>query len=281
MSTATIARPPAGEFLVRLPVSARSIRLRPPTGTEDLLLLESGSDETKVTIQLAESLGLDAQGLPLAWGEMCATDLDAFVLHLRRHLLGDRIQCDVRCASPGCGERIDIEFGISQFLTHYRPAGALPKVRGWTLIPPGESAWFRMEDQSPRATRIEFRLPTANDQSAVAGQPDAAEQLARRCLQPAKVSARLKRRIENVLNAIAPSLSRELQGVCPACGATVTAYFDARSFCLQELRNRAAFIFEDIDLLARRYHWSENDILGLPQSRRTMYAELARRADDF
>ncbi|HZK82003.1 MAG TPA: hypothetical protein VFC46_13070, partial [Humisphaera sp.] len=79
------------------------------------------------------------------------------------------------------------------------------------------------------------------------------------------------------MEAMAPSLSHDLQGVCPECGAEVTVYFDARKYCLRELRDRAAFVYQDIDVLARRYHWAESDILAMPRKRRMNYAEFARQ----
>jgi hypothetical protein len=78
------------------------------------------------------------------------------------------------------------------------------------------------------------------------------------------------------MEAMAPSLSSDLEGVCPECGASVSLYFDARWFCLRELRDRARFLYQDVDLLARRYHWTESEILSMPRTRRTSYAELAR-----
>ncbi len=56
--------------------------------------------------------------------------------------------------------------------------------------------------------------------------------------------------------------------------------FAARWFCLTELRKRAAFVYQDVDVLARRYHWSERAILALPSARRAAYAELARRGGE-
>ena len=54
--------------------------------------------------------------------------------------------------------------------------------------------------------------------------------------------------------------------------------FDARWFCLRDLRQKAAFIYQDVDLLARRYHWSEAEILALPRARRAAYVDLARQS---
>jgi hypothetical protein len=77
---------------------------------------------------------------------------------------------------------------------------------------------------------------------------------------------------------LAPPLATPLRGQCPHCGAPITALFQARHYCLRELSDRARFVFDDIDILAERYHWSERAILTLPLSRRTLYAERARQA---
>ena len=111
----------------------------------------------------------------------------------------------------------------------------------------------------------------------MAGQPAAEQELTHRCLRPADVPARLKRRAKATMAAMAPSLCTDLQGECPECRATVTMQFNARWFCLRELRDRAAFIYQDVDLLARRYHWPETEILSMPQVRRAAYVELARQ----
>jgi hypothetical protein len=81
------------------------------------------------------------------------------------------------------------------------------------------------------------------------------------------------------MEALSPNLADELAGVCPECRAPVTAYFDPRRFCLRELRDRARFIYDDVDVLAHRYHWSEQAILSMPAARRASYAELARHAE--
>jgi hypothetical protein len=267
------------EDVFRLPVCGRLVALRSACGAEDLILLTADGGETRLALELATRLTRHMEGLPLDWGRMCATDLDAFVLHLRRMRIGDAVRSDVECATSDCRQRIDISFTISEFLAHHSPASPGSAGRGWTLKPADESGWYGLSRKSG-PTSIEFRLPTPDDQLAVAGRPDAEGEMARRCLRPAGAPARLRRRAEAVMEKIAPSLSNDLIGACPACGMTMAVYFDARGYCVRELRNHAAFIYEDIDLLARRYHWPEQEILSLPTARRSAYAELARRRDD-
>jgi hypothetical protein len=79
---------------------------------------------------------------------------------------------------------------------------------------------------------------------------------------------------------MAPSLSQDLLARCPECGAEVTVAFNARSFCLRELRDGAAFLYEEVALLAGRFHWSEADILAMPRTRRQRYIELARKRSE-
>jgi len=257
-----------------LPVSRRAVVLRPPRGAEDLLLLESGRTSTGdalLALALARRLVRVADGDPLDWNSLSVTDLDALILRLRQLVIGDRIRADVACPADGCGERIDIAFGIEEFLAHHTPEPG-----EWPIEADDEPGWFRPTES---AEGVSFRLPTVADQFAVIGRPNAADELAQRCVRPVDVPARLRQQVEEAMESLAPSLSSDLSGVCPECGAEVMVGFDARWYCLRELRDRAAFIYQDVDLLARRYHWTERDILALPHGRRAAYAELARRVE--
>lgn len=257
-----------------LPVSRRAVVMRPPRGAEDLLLLEAARTPTGdllLALALARRLVRVVDGDPLDFNSLTVTDLDALMIRLRQLVVGDRIRADVACPAEGCGQRIDIAFGIEEFLAHH-----MPEPGEWPTEPDDEPGWFRPSQSS---AQVSFCLPTVADQFAVIGRPNAAEELTQRCVRPADIPARLLQQVEEAMESLAPSLSSDLTGVCPECGAEVLVGFDARWYCLRELRNRAAFIYQDVDLLARRYHWSERDILALPHGRRTAYAELARRVE--
>jgi hypothetical protein len=47
---------------------------------------------------------------------------------------------------------------------------------------------------------------------------------------------------------------------------------------LGEIGDSARFLFEDVDLLASRYHWREDEVLALTAARRHAYVDAARRA---
>ena len=74
----------------------------------------------------------------------------------------------------------------------------------------------------------------------------------------------------------APSLSGEIDGVCPECGARLRFFFDVEQYVLLELRQQAAFVYQDTHLLAKHYHWPESRILAIPRNRRMQYAEMLR-----
>jgi hypothetical protein len=249
----------------RLPVSGFTVSLRPPTGAEDLLLAESPAGDLTTALALTRRLASPAEGTSWSFEDLCVTDLDALVLHVRQVVLGDRILAELRCPARHCGRPFDLSFDVRAYLAH-EPSRADPEV-----VPDEEPGWFRLRDDAAR-----FRLPSAADVVAIAGSTDPYAELCRRCILPVDAPAPVRERVEAAMETIAPSLARELEGECPECGALVSVFFEPVVYCLRELRNRASFIYEDVDLLARRYHWSEPQILAMPQSRRIRYVELAR-----
>jgi hypothetical protein len=276
-----------------LPVSGLSVILRPLTGTEDQLLLEALDSNISLALALLSHTAKLANneipdgGARSDWSKLSVTDLDILILRLRQMVFGNDIRTDVSCGTAQCCQRIDISFGIDEYIAHHAPAPVQGNNREWRVEPAEESGWFRLLDN--RASKdsdlrdeddVFFRLPTVADQLAVRGLPDAAEALARRCIRPIALADEKRLQVEALMESMAPSLSNELRGACPECEAEVNVYFDVRHYCLRELKEHATFVYEDIDTLARRYHWAEADILALPQNRRTIYAELARREGD-
>jgi hypothetical protein len=254
-----------------LPVSGRRVGLRALTGVEELLLLECGG-QTAPALALVGCLAWAEGDAEADWSGLCATDLDALLVHLRIGLLGDRVRSDVVCPAAGCGKRVDIAFDLAEYLAHHAPEPPAASV------PDGPPGWFCLV-----GAEVRFRLPTADDQRAVEGLAYPERALARRCIRadwPDDVAEPpWLGRVAEEMERLAPSLARVLEGQCPECGAAVAVFFDPRRYVLRELRDRAAFLYQDVDLLARRYHWPEAEILRLPHTRRANYAECARHRD--
>lgn len=274
------------EQVVCLPVSGLHVLLRQLSGAEDILLLEATVLDTRLALDVvrriarsAESSSTDApsvataslaqslDGSAISWDTLSVADLDALLLLMRRAVLGDRIRADTRCPAHNCQARIEVEFQVSDYLAHHTPH------RPRFVEPAAEPGWFQMRD-----TSIVFRLPTGADQMSAASHPDAEQELIRRCVRPETISRRQLRRVEKAMEAMAPNLAQNLQGQCSECGAIVEVFFEPQQFILRELKDQAAFIYEDIHLLALYYQWSEAAILSLPRQRRMHYAEMIRQA---
>jgi hypothetical protein len=257
--------------VVRLPVGGRRVALRAPDGHDDLLLLESPATpagDAALAAALAGRLAAPADRLgPLDAEGLCVTDLEALLLRVRQRALGDTLVGESTCDAPGCGRRIDVSFDINAYLGQAEPRP------GPSDEPAGRDGWFVL-----RGSAVRFRFPTAADLAAVAVAADPGRALRRLCTDPPDVELTdaLLDRLDAALERLAPALPRELSATCPECGAGVTVAFDPRSFCLRELRDLAASLFDDVAAIASRFHWPEREILGLPRTRRHLYAELAR-----
>jgi hypothetical protein len=282
----------AADARLTLPVSGLAARLRKPTGREDVLLAEARLDDPAVVVALLDRLVRidDWTDGDAAWETLPVFDVDTLILWLRRLVMGDRLTSTLACQGPDCGSRIEISFGIADYLGHHTPHRGALRRRGWRVgeadadLHEGdlhEGGWREIVDANGAGAH--FRLPTLGDQLAVFGLDDPASALAMRCL-PAdgagaktKAKDKTKARAEAAMAVLAPPLAGALQGRCPDCGAEITAWFEARAYCLRELSLHARYVYDDVDTLAERYHWSERAILALPGTRRALYAERARQ----
>ena len=240
-----------------------------PTGADDIALLEAGSPSVGAAVALLSGIVRRSDGEPLDWSALAMTDIDLLLLRLRQLEIGDRVSAEVVCGAPECGERADIAFSITDYLGHYRPR---PPAR----VAAVDEVWFRLDGAD-----VEFRVPSVSDQLAIAEEERPEQALVRRCIRPPAVRSAARRRVETAMEAMAPSLASELQGVCPECGAVVSAFFDPLQYVLRELRDLASGVYDEVLAIAQVTHWSEADILALPAARRARYGELAQPAREY
>ena len=253
--------------MLRLPISQTAVELRPYTGAEDMLLLESREHEVRRSLALVQRLAqrcdgetLDARSLPLP-------DVEVLLLELRRTLLGDVLHAKAECPTRDCGQRADISFGIGDYLAHHQPRvprnHPVRKEAGWFALPQSD---------------VEFRLVTAGDLIEAIDSADPKSALAQRTIRPAGVSRNDVNRVQRMMDSLCPSLSQEVQKQCAKCGEWVRLFFNVHSYVQRELAFEATFLYQDVHVLATRYHWSEETILSLPRARRLQYAEMALAA---
>lgn len=242
-----------------LPVSGLDVALRPPDGSDELLVRETtGSAVTRALVLLDR---LSPEGNV---ADLTVTDFEVLLLRLRAQVLGEALYLGFGC--PLCREPVEVSFQLADFL-----AGVRPRRPVNVLDAPGRPGWYLLEG-------IAFRLPTVGDQAAVVDLPDAVARLVGRCIEPPRPAARVRARIERAMAAMAPEVSAPLAGRCPSCGQTVEAPLHVTRVVIGELARESAYLHDEVDLIARTYHWPEADILKLPRRRRQAYADRIRRA---
>jgi hypothetical protein len=237
--------------------------VREPDGTDELFLVETTLAPLPALVGLARRVAAASDGEPLDWAGLPAVDLDAAALLIRRCWIGDAIRTDATCPGAGCRERIEVTFGIGDYISHHlprRPRGVVPT--------PGEG-WFTLAGATVR-----FRVPTVADllDAASSGRP--ADTLSGRCIDAPGLSRALARRLDRALSSLAPRLDDLVGGSCPGCGREVTMRFDPLAYTLAELRSAFAGIHQETHALASAYGWPEAAILALPRSRRRNYAAI-------
>jgi hypothetical protein len=236
-----------------------------PTGADDILLIEAGAPDFALALALLSRLVRRVDDDPIDWSTLAITDVDLLLLRLRQRVRGDIVIAEAVCPTSACRARVDIVFSIGSFIDHHRPRTPT------RVFPTDERGWFRLAGED-----VEFRVPRAADQWAVLLDPRPELALLARCVRTTPIAAAARRRVEAAMQAMAPSLFVELQGVCPDCAAVVSCNFDPTLYILRELSDQAAFVYEDVVAIAHSTHWSEAEILALPTARRARYAELVQ-----
>jgi hypothetical protein len=255
--------------MLHLPVSGKAVSFSMPDGADDLAIVESRGPAVVCALTILPLLGriVDADHKADDWATLTVTDFEYALLALRVHLAGEHISCAFDCPREACGERVEVEFRVADFLSDVRPG--LPRDVEADDTRPG---WFRLA-----GTDASFRLPTVSDQAAVFGTIDAPRRLARLCIEPGNLPARPRARVERAMESLAPEVSREITGTCPACGDSLSGTLYVPLLVIDELRRAAADVYDDVHLIAGTYHWPESQILALPRARRQAYAEQIRR----
>ena len=75
--------------------------------------------------------------------------------------------------------------------------------------------------------------------------------------------------IESALEAVAPELASAIQLACPECGFEHQLQLDLYQQLLAPINQ----LLDEVHQLAIHYHWREEDILHLPETRRRAYLQ--------
>jgi hypothetical protein len=182
------------------------------------------------------------------------------MLRLHQHVVGRPIDAVVVC--PGCD-------ALNEFVLPVPTVLGLPD-------PPGGATVRVVVDGRP----CRFRLPTLGDLAAVAGLPAdrGLAQLAAVTRVGADAAPPLPRgdlaRLLEAWEHLDPAGAVRVTLTCSGCGEGVLADADPADFVARDLDLQVEGLMRDVDVIAGRYGWSEEAIVGLPVERRRRYVDL-------
>ena len=260
-------------------VCVREACLRPLRGEDEAFLLEAGeslSGPARVTALLSRCilrLGADENVTPEMVRTLTVGDREALLLHLRRITYGERLPCLFNCTNSGCGERLDLELKVSELLLE--PYSS-PKEWNEVAVSAGGKTYS-----------LRLRVPNGKDQELLAERAwmnltDAENLLLRRCVESAEDASPLPMEewpgladeIGRKMSELDPQAEILLSFECPACGRACSGEFDAGAYLDHELRGHIPYLYREVHLMARSYHWSEGEILSMTPRKRSVYLNL-------
>jgi hypothetical protein len=244
--------------MIRLPISGVRAEWRASTGRDDIALADSRAG-LAAALACVNRCVVDADGSPVDGAALPVGDLDLLVVARRRDLLGDSLVAEGSCTR--CAAAVDVRFSLAAYVGHNR-------VRVPRGVTAAEDGWWEL---SRHAVRV--RVPAVQDVLAASAASDPRGELIARCLS-GTLSPAAVRAAERAMESLGPTLRADVAGTCPECGAAVVLDVDARELCLSELGFLASVVYDDVNLIATRYGWTQDAILDMPSVRRHRYADL-------
>ncbi|AGB26704.1 hypothetical protein Mycsm_06567 (plasmid) [Mycobacterium sp. JS623] len=209
--------------------------------------------------EVLTDLPVDAAALPVG---RC----DTLLLALRVGTFGSRLSGVSSC--PACDADVDVDVDIDAVLSS---------------LPPLDTAYAEEYELQHGGYTVRHRLPTTADLLAAADADDPAVRIAQLCvrtIEPDGVTAvaelppEMLAAISEQMAAADPAADIRLGVSCPECASEWSAPLDITTIFDAELTGAARQIIAEIDQLASRYGWSEQQILALSPTRRRTYLEL-------
>jgi len=176
--------------------------------------------------------------------------------------LDDAQEFDTDRHCPQCQQPFEVTLTISELLEAGRAADR-------AVVEAGEEGAMRR-----------FRRPTGRDQLGWLARtfPDEAAAVAAMITSLARDSTDVPAAaLEAALDEADPLVRAPIVTACPDCGYEVENEIDLAGMALARLRRSQDSLFAAVDLLASRYHWSEAEILSLPEWRLSRYIDLLQR----
>jgi hypothetical protein len=219
----------------------------------------------------------------------CPDDLQVDLFALRPHAITSLLAC---CAEPEANLDALWDMPVGTRIEHLLAVAALSGLREFdvdlrcrgcrrpievTLTADELLAAASSARDVVQAGQARFRRPTGRDQLAWLDRsyPDDSElandMIATLAVDDVSVPLPI---VEAALDEADPLLRATLTAACPECGHEAEYETDPAGMALERFRGVQDSLFTAVDLLASRYHWSEAEILALPEWRRSRYVAM-------
>ena len=267
----------------------KEVVLIPLNGREEEILASSGNSSASLVTTILSStikrIGNISDITSDIVGHLLVADRQYLMLKLRELTFGDFVQATLACPWPDCGERVDIDFNISNI-----PVKQGMQARTIHELKLSEKAVLDT-DWAKKNNTLKFRLPNGRDQELIApvlidNEAEALTQLLWRCIKSLgditdisienirDLTSLARMEIENKMQELSPEVELEMQACCPECGRKFTAPFDIQAFFFGEFRVSRELLYKEVHYLAYHYHWSEKEIMDFPGEKRRHYIEV-------
>ncbi|HEY6575140.1 MAG TPA: hypothetical protein VI029_09415 [Mycobacterium sp.] len=210
--------------------------------------------------EVITDLPVDATALPVG---RC----DTLLLALRVGTFGSPLSGVSSC--PACDAAVDVDVDLAEVLA---------------CLPPVDTDYADEYVLGHGDYVVRYRLPTTADLLSAADADDPAVRIAARCVSSIEKSGAavvladappdVLAEIGEHMSAADPAADIRLGVRCPECATEWSALLDVTAIFHAELTGAALQIISEIDELASRYGWSEQQILALTPTRRRTYLEL-------
>jgi hypothetical protein len=234
---------------------------------EEILRVWEASAVCEPLGRCAAIVGEVLTDLPVDAAQLPVGRCDTLLLALRVGTFGSRLSAVSSC--PACDADVDIDADLDLVLSSLPPADA------------DYAEQYVAEDDGCEAR---YRLPTTADLLAAADSDDPAGCIAERCVASirqngtavalADAPPRLLGCVSEQMATADPAADIRLRVSCPECGTEWSARLDITAIFDAELTGAAWAILREVDELASRYGWSEQQILALSPTRRRTYLGL-------
>ena len=211
-----------------------------------------------ISASYPELLIADIQSLPVGTHA-------ALVMKARAENFGSKITAINPC--NGCDETVEIncsaeQIGLDGRALELRPADSLKK-----SVKVGKKNYVVRALSSADLLEAEKRY---HDEAL------ARKMLINRAAPDAMAeNSKDQKAVEQALEELDPGADIWLTFECPSCTEQQSIAFDSVQYVMREVRHYTRQLLREVALLARAYHWSERDIMGMPGSRRSFYLQEA------